>query len=714
VLALPLVFALPVVAGVVVSLVRLVGSAHPAAAWSNVTNGSTAALFVGSDVYQDPARGFTGGIFPPLLPFAGSALDHLKFWSGWVILLTVLASVAMAATLGVIAYAPRGPSRLDRLAAAAGALAVAGLTWWLSSSLTTNFLLDGRADQPAWALALLGLLLVPAAARESNLAWAGALVLITAGVWTKQTSLTAVLAACVWLPAACLLRVARWKRAGALMAALIVLNAVVFLIGDALTRGWLRYFLIDIPRNQAITATRAAVLDEFVRRMVLPGAIVGAVVLIAGIVALLRWREIGHRIGWRRLVAGARRGEGAGRDVALATLALLFVALAAAGALYARRKQGTTDNQYIGVVWGLGALGALAYRHAATRRGGAAGFALLSLLLIALTQADGLKQRLLERGVYVPELSHAAQWSEVDPALRRFVRTHTVYAGLIPDINVWAGVDQDPARRRTVYPGYIDTTDLLAAGGQPRYLARALLDRRFDAVMPFPDDAGYASAYGTREEGYIWKLNKIIDARYAPSPDVPAGFLTRRAGPEQARWMRTCFGPFRFPGGSLEIGRGGGLWCRLDPRSDRITLRDTPAPVSEIRTRDPIDQLGGALAIEVASDHGTFDVHVRLPDHRELSVTGERRGDRIVISQFGPRGQLGQVVLRRTPHQLVSLRFSRGPLAAPALAPGSGGREVTVRFGDVRGGTVRFAAARGSDVTFDVSSLELDDSAAHR
>jgi hypothetical protein len=708
-LALPIVFAVPVFLGIATSLVNLVGASHPAGSWSNVTNASSSAVFVGSDLYQDPARGFSGGVFPPLLAIAGGVLDHITVWSGWVILITILASVAMAARLGVLAYTPQGTARLDRLAAVAGAVGVAGLTWWLSSSLTTNFLLDGRVDQPAWILAILGLMLVPAAASGSDRAWVGALVVITAGVWTKQTSLTAIGAAGVWLPAACLLGVARWRRAATLMLALIALNAAILVIGNAATGGWLRYFLVDVSKNQAITATRGAALEEFLRRMVLPGAIVAVIAVTAAAVGLCGWRRVGARRGARRLLAEARQGDGAGRDLALATLLLIFIGIAAAGAVYARRKQGTTDNQYIGVVWGLGVLAVLAYRHAATRRVGAVAFALLSILLIWLTQADGTKQRLFARhGVYVPELERVAQWGEVDPAIRSFVATHNVYWWVSPDINLWAGVRQDPSRRRRMYPSYFDAVDVLAAGGQPLYLVRGLLDRRFDAVTLLPNDAGYASAYGTWEENYIWKLNKVIEARYAPSPRLPADFLLRRPGPERARWMRTCFGPFRFAGGSLSIGRGGGLWCRLDPRSARITLRETPAPASELRPREPVGQMAGALAVEVPANGGTFDVHVRRRDGTDVAVHGERQGRRVVVTQFDAGRDLGHVTLRRARRQAVRIVLAPGPPAPPATSSAAGGRDAVVHLGAVRGGLLNLAASQGSGVTFDVAALDLD------
>jgi hypothetical protein len=709
-LALPLAFALPVAAGVVVSVIHLAGTAHPGAGWSNVTNASTAASYSGARLYQDPAAGFTGGIFPPLLPWAGSALDHVTFWSGWVILLTILASVAMATRLSVLAYAPQGTARLDQLAAIAGAVGIGALTWWLTSSLSYDFLLDGRVDQPAWVFAILGLLLVPDAVSGSNRAWMGALVLITASVWTKQTSLTAVLATGAWLPIACVAHVGRWARAAWLMLALIVLNAAIFVLGDVSTDGWLRFFLIDVARDQAITASKGAVWHEFSRSMILPGAIVAIIALAGGAALIMGLRRAEDIRSLRRVAAAIRSDERVMRDVALATLMVVFIAIAAVGALYARRKQGTTDNQYIGIVWGLGVLAALAYRYAVTRWAGAAVVALLSVLLLGLTQADALTQRLARRGITVPPLTHVERWNDVDPAIRAFVRTHDVYWGLVPDVNAWAGVAQDPARRRRIYPAYFDVLDLLAGGRQPLYLADALLNREFDAVQALPDDPGYeayASAYGKWEENYIWKLNTIIESRYAASPTAPAGFLVRRRGPEPARWMRTCFGPFRFPGGKLEIGRGGGLWCQLRPRSYRITLRDTPAPVSELRARDPIDHLAGTLKVELPAERATFNINVRRPDLSQITLIGERHGKHVVLSQFDAGRKLGELTVRRTSRQSVRVLLSSGPPAAPNSS-GIGSRDdVVVRFGDVHGGAINLSATRRSDVTFDVQSLDL-------
>jgi hypothetical protein len=142
---------------------------------------------------------------------------------------------------------------------------------------------------------------------------------------------------------------------------------------------------------------------------------------------------------------------------------------------------------------------------------------------------------------------------------------------------------------------------------------------RFDEAQRFRD---YASAYGKREENFLWKLNRVIEARYRPSDELPVGVraaralpdgaylspgpLVRRPGRERGRWMRDCFGAFRIGSETWEIHKGGGFWCR-PARAPVLRLRGTPAAVSEVRTaRTPnVSRVGSRSPCVAASSSWT-------------------------------------------------------------------------------------------------------------
>ena len=276
------------------------------------------------------------------------------------------------------------------------------------------------------------------------------------------------------------------------------------------------------------------------------------------------------------------------RDARLVSLLVVFAAVSAPAVVYFRSMLGGADNQYIGLVWAAGMLIAVLYRRAgkSVRTAVPATGVLLVVFVVATVP------RVDPAGLSVPRLGATAEFRELPTPLLRYANNHLVFHQWHADLNVHP--------QRSIYPNLTNFADLLSADRQPRFLVRALLDRRFDAVSPirlhplaqvFWDS--YTSGQGEAEGGYIWKLNQVIRTRYAAASGVPAGFLARRPGPERARWMRRCFGPFRFASGRWSIRSGGGFWCNDAP--GEVTLRGTPASMSEIRLARPVGTLAGNL-----------------------------------------------------------------------------------------------------------------------
>jgi hypothetical protein len=273
-----------------------------------------------------------------------------------------------------------------------------------------------------------------------------------------------------------------------------------------------------------------------------------------------------------------------------AILLLAFAVIGTAFGVYFRRKQGGDDNQFLGVVWATGLLAATLWGLARAWRSAtwiAAGVIVLGFVLVG-----PLRTPLSERQVKVPFLKQEVPaWPQVAPDLRAYAETHSVYHPLHSDLNV--------GPRHEIATNLYNLVDLLASGGQPKALVRQLLDRHYDAVGIFdPGTDPYASAFGKWEEGYVWKLNQVVAARYEAKPGVPGGLLARRPGPEAESWMRTCFGPFTAGGVPWRIGRGGGFWCQAQPGGP-LEQRGTPAPATQVRTQAPLHSAAGQMVLRV-------------------------------------------------------------------------------------------------------------------
>jgi hypothetical protein len=270
------------------------------------------------------------------------------------------------------------------------------------------------------------------------------------------------------------------------------------------------------------------------------------------------------------------------------------VAIGFVAAVYFRRKQGTADNQFIGVTWALGllacALWSLAGRTTVQRVLAGA----VALPFFALTLADGLHQKLLDQGVRVPALRQTLDVRDIretQPKLVELAESGLVWQADYADLNV-------PTQDK-IFPTYYNFADVLAAGEQPRWLLSHWLDRKFlyTSIID-PVNEPYPSAFGKFEENYLWKINQIIQARYKPDPGADP-LLVRRPGPEPARWMRQCFSPFDVAGVSWRIRRGGGFWCQ--PGDGQLRMRGSSQPRAELLTTEDVESIRGTTGLNIAN-----------------------------------------------------------------------------------------------------------------
>jgi hypothetical protein len=720
-----LVFGLLVLTGILISLIRLAGVGYPNVGFGEALNGDAAALSIGQPLYQDPAQGFTGMPYTPLLAGVVSVLDRLVLWPGWPPAMTILASLGMVGLVGRAAYGPRSASTLDRAFALAEAIGVGALAWLLVSCLQFNGLYDGRTDGPAWALALFGLVLLPSGVGGARLQLVLALVLLSAGFWTKQTAIAASIAAVLWLALAARTRAA-WRRQAILFpTALLIVNLAILVALNLLTAGWQFYFNFELPLDQPTGDISSSLVGhvlgfgrEFVNATTLPVAF--AVILW---IALARGsRASGSRRAFNRaaltkpnlLPHGRRSLPGSTDDVYLVTLLATFVIVGFATAGYFRSKLGTDENLYIGVVWATALLGGLAYRLIRTARPRSVAPAVTVLAFFLTAAFHGSLNLPVYGPVSLPRegLIPASSWSEVPAAVRAYAATHLVYHPAWSTLNVRS--------KHSIYPNYDNFSGLLAAGRQPRYLVDALLMRRFDGVFRFdaaPSKERFSSGAGVWEENYLWKLNRVISAKYRDATGGPRGLLERRPGGDPAAWMRRCFGPFRLAGAAFRINRGGGFWCRPNRADHSLALVDTPARYSELRTERPIKTARGRLTATLGARRATFAVSFQLGDGGDLTLkgVGSTRGTGgVVLWAFRDDSLVGRLRVRSRTGDGAGAPVKLELHSAPdsfSIRPAPEGR-VEVQVPEFRSGAVlRLGASKGSRARFDLAGLRLAQSA---
>jgi hypothetical protein len=604
---LPCIVGLPVLSGIAVTLWRLSSTRYPYLGWAHTVASDAKAVSLGDWIYGDPAESYTGMLYTPLYPTLVGGLYRLMWWDGWPIAVSTLAGLTTAGVVGWIAVGPIGAMRWpERARQLAGGVGLAGTAWWFVSLNYRNLLYDGRADQLAWRFALVGLVLVVRGVqRRPQRMWPAVLVL-SAALWTKQTTVGATLAAGAAM--------GWWFLQGAVpvrtlcrfLAGFVLVNVVILVAVEALSRGWGVYFMFTLPGRHQRNPAIVPFLRELRDLLVWPS-------VILAIAAVGLYTSTGVRRALAKIplvVRGARLGPRRSRTTtaesagllsfapAVAILLALFLLFSFVPAFAGRRKQGGEPNQYIGMIWAVGLLVALVHRSAMRRPRQMAAGTLAYLVLVASVHVAPLRSVVEEHAVPLATSYPAIRFVGVPVALRDYARTHEIYTPF--------DADMSSQFTRRVWPLQPNIVDLLAAGEQPMYLVDALIERVFDAVLYFDTSAdAYASRFGEAEEAYLWKLNQVIDHGYVL--DASLGLLVRRTEAVDLSWMRQCFAPFELSGTTWRIGRGGGLWCQQTAES--VRLHATPAPVTEIFS-EALENPRATINARLPSGHGWFEVRV--------------------------------------------------------------------------------------------------------
>lgn len=747
----PLGIGLPVLAGVVITLIHLLSTRFPDLGWSTIIASDAKAVALGHFLYHDPARSYTGLVYGPLFPVLLAPLYRVFWWDGWPLAVTIASALGLATMAGSLAAGPRPQSLGNRIGRLAIGVGIGGLGLWIASSALVLY--DGRMDELAWLLALAGLCCsARVVAQRQFRAWP-AIVLLSAAFWTKQTTVGAAIAVVLtftWFAARRVLPWHAWRR---FVAALVVTNMVIFIVLWLVTDGWVWFFLFDIARKQASDAALAPYVRNL-RNLVLVPVVLVCIAAGASILS----RRMG-RVGVQDPVAGPEpRSEkslasnsDAGAPVGgglsfvriLILLLCVFLVCATPVALRANMAQGAAINQYVGIMWALTLLFALGYRAAAHTRAGAIVVVGLMCVVSTVPYIGSLTHAAAQHGIALPTTVPIADFRQVPliyapvdrpdprPLIRNYAAGHRVYVPLDGGWNAESFGE--------VWPSADNINDLLAAGKKPGYLMNALLSRHFDAVAPFDfrfDAPGSLS--GRTEDHFLWKLNQVIAAGYRPVPGSLSGLWERIPGPNAAVELRTCFDPFDLAGARWVIRTGGGLWCQA-PNTAVVQLKQTPVveavvqvkktpvillkpiPVSELRSRGPV-RARGSLRLRVnPTDPATVASSTSYAKqwreantlHVELRIDTAQGSISVLIGASAKPGVLAVTV------KLPSGVVHRGQVLATPAANGSvsmdlvfgsnllSASRVGVPISRSASGVVRIFATSKGKPAFDFSRLRL-------
>jgi len=680
----PLLFAVPVALAIGETALRLAGEPHPYFWDTSGVEIDAHVAGAGAGLYQDPDRGYTGLLYTPLYALSGATLDQVVFWDGWLVLVTMAAVLALVALAARLAYRPTGPGATERGLATMGAIGIALVVWWLVACVPFSFLYSPRPDQLSWALGLGGLLAVPAAMRGSNRHAALAVALLAAAFWTKQTALACTLAAVGWIVVEAVRGRVSARRAVPLGLALGGVHLALLATLELTTGRWGRFLMFELPAGETRVRGLGAGLEPML-----------AALAPAAALAALTWAAVAIDARGRRRLADS------GEHNSRAGILICFLVVAIPLALYFFQKQGTAPNQFVGIAWALGLLAALGFGRARGRPGPAVVVVVCVLAFLGLSESERARAQLADLSIGLVAKRTSGIVEPIPTVLRtRAARGERIYHPVFSGLGV--------RRSGAAYIGHSNLQDLLAGGGRPGHLARALLDRRFQLVYAFedgPERSAYASAYGRREADFPWKLNEVIRSRYAPlrpperaldqartvpgplGPYVSPGVFARRPGPEPAPWMRSCFGPFDLGGFAWEIRAGGGFWCRAG--RGRLVLRRTRASRSEVQLPDMDVRVVGTFRLTLPRGRGEVALHAG--DGWRVTLSAERR--EVVLERPGT----GTARARVDPDAGVSI-----VLSSATRAPSAPGRRIALPAS--RGVTV--TATRGSEAVLAVGRLE--------
>jgi hypothetical protein len=668
--AILIAFGAAIALGILLTLWELIGMAHPAPSFGYYIYDDALQMYGGHWPYQDPAVGYVGLLYPPLHTALLAGLLHIHKWSGWGPVVHTIAQVALAGIVASVAYRRDGVPRAKALRVLE-AIAFGLVAEWLISSNNSLGPNGAGPDVMAWALGLSGILLVRRGLNGSRRALIWSIVLLSAAFWSKQPALAAAMAATCWAVLAAVLGVTTWRRAAGFIAAMAVVNLVVFGALMLATHGWLLFYMYELgSRHNWGTRSYGWIIGRAWPWFRLELAF-AAVLLVPGAVGWARGRRVAVP---RRL-----RALAADQDAQTFAILLIFLVIATTMETFFQRKQGADLEHLLGQLWALMLVAALAWRCAGrtarTRLG--AGLVVGALAILGLLAGGPAVTGLRLREIVT--VQHYESREEVLDTLSSIGLS--VYQQRTGDVGVRDGI---------MPPNY-SVCDMTAAGLPATGFERELAARRWDVIVaPFAAWEAYCSGFGKWEENYFWKINVLIDTGYYVGTQFPVPLVVRRPDPAAARTAHQllhCFAPYRLAGVLFRIGHGGGFWCQATWTVPKLRLDSIPAGRSQILTDGTVTSLEGSLVITMPKRAGKVEIGVTKP-----------APDRVLARiNAGALGHPANIV--------VTAGAVRGAAARAAIARGA--EVVRIDPDAVRGGRLSIYATARSGAAFDFSGMTI-------
>jgi hypothetical protein len=304
-----------------------------------------------------------------------------------------------------------------------------------------------------------------------------------------------------------------WRAWRGFVGGLAIVNVGLLVGLLAITRGDAWFTLFEIAARKHSDPAILPYLSELARLLAIPA-------LAAGLVVVLGWRD-------------QPKLSSTSFTSALSALVGAYLLVDLIPVFIARRQQGAAVNGYIGIMWALGFVLALAHREARSRRALTAGVVVYTCIAL-IAFVPPLRTGVSRPEVVTPTAIPLRTIRSINPAIVAYAQSHLVYETGLGAVS--------PRATDEVWPHETNLFDVLAAGEPADYFVDALVERRFDAVTPFGGGGRYVAAAGRTSIEYVPALDALIRAGYAPGENgAPPPLLGRRPGQMDLSWARACF-----------------------------------------------------------------------------------------------------------------------------------------------------------------------------
>ena len=263
----PLLIVAPVIVGILITFGHIVTTRYPDLGWSQTLANDGRALAVGVPLYAKPGQQYTGMLYVPLMAAMLAPLYRIFWWDGWSLALVLASSVGLAGLVGGIAASGPNRPRWERIT---GGIGIGGVGFWILTTNPWHGMFTGRLDPLSWLFALGGLcVLALAVAHRWPRIWP-AVLLLTAGFWTKQPTIAVVVTALVVATLWAATGVMPWRTWRRFVGGLALTNVVLFAVLLVVTHGWIWFFFFDLPSRHTGDTAITPYVSEFVRLFAVP------------------------------------------------------------------------------------------------------------------------------------------------------------------------------------------------------------------------------------------------------------------------------------------------------------------------------------------------------------------------------------------------------------------------------------------------------------